>query len=73
MFEVDMTQGNGLKMKKMIKRYLEKWFKPHDPMKDVDHNIWVYPSHKSCVKHNMGQVKPEQMPPLMVRKAAWRR
>jgi len=57
----------------MIKRLLEKWFKPHDPMEDVDHNIWVYPSHKSCVKHNMSQVKPEQMPPLMVRKAAWRR
>ncbi|MFZ9023592.1 MAG: hypothetical protein ACO21J_04150 [Anaerohalosphaeraceae bacterium] len=57
----------------MIKRLIEKWFKPHDPMKDVDHNIWVYPSHRSCVKHNMGQVKPEQMPPLMVRKAAWRR
>ena len=57
----------------MIKKLLKKWFKPADPIMDVDHDIWLYPSQNSCVKHNMSQVKPEQMPPLMVRKAAWRR
>jgi len=73
MFQVDMTKEIISKRYVMIKRLLKKWFRPHDPMKDIDHNIWVYPSHRSCVKHNMSQVKPEQMPPLMVRKAPWRR
>ena len=59
----------SIRFKDMFKRLIEKLFKPHDPMEDVDYNIWIYPSHKSCVKHNMSQVKPEQMPPLMVRKA----
>jgi hypothetical protein len=57
----------------MLKKMLAKWFKPHDPRKELDYNIWVYPSDKSCVKHNMSQVPPEQMPPLMVRRPAWRR
>jgi hypothetical protein len=57
----------------MIKKILKKWFGLYHPAEDIDHKMWVYPSHKSCVKHNMSQVKPEKMPPLMVRKAAWRR
>jgi len=32
-----------------------------------------FPSDRSCVKSNMKSVDPAQMPPLMVRKAAWRR
>ncbi len=32
-----------------------------------------YPSSKSCVQHDMSNVRPHQLPPLMVRKAAWRR
>jgi hypothetical protein len=38
-----------------------------------DHQIKWYPSSKSCVRHDMSHVRPQQMPPLMVRKAAWRR
>lgn len=57
----------------MIKKWLKKWFQPQHPIEDVEHKIWMYPSHKSCVKHNMSQVKPEHLPPLMVRKPAWRR
>jgi hypothetical protein len=33
----------------------------------------LYPSNRSCVKKNMRHVRPQQLPPLMVRKAAWRR
>ena len=36
-------------------------------------DIRVYPSQRSCVRLNMNHVKPEHLPPLMVRKAAWRR
>jgi len=32
-----------------------------------------YPNSRSCVNTGGNKVKPEQMPPLMVRKAAWRR
>ena len=32
-----------------------------------------YPSNRSCIKQDMTHVRPQQMPPLMVRKAAWRR
>ncbi|MCD4831130.1 MAG: hypothetical protein K8R02_04890 [Anaerohalosphaeraceae bacterium] len=32
-----------------------------------------YPSNRSCVKADMNNSTPSQMPPLMVRKAAWRR
>ena len=35
--------------------------------------IRVYPSQRSCIRLNMNHVKPEQLPPLIVRKAAWRR
>jgi hypothetical protein len=39
----------------------------------TDYNIKWYPSSSSCVRRNMSDVSPQQMPPLMVRKAAWRR
>jgi len=41
--------------------------------KVTDYKVKWYPSNRSCVKHNMSNVSPQQMPPLMVRKAAWRR
>lgn len=53
--------------------WIKKYFTPDQPWKHVKHEIRIYPSQRSCVKSNMSQVKPEQMPPLMVRKAAWRR
>ncbi len=53
-------------------RFLKKYLTPTEPWKDVRHDIHIYPSQRSCVKPNMTQVKPEHMPPLMVRKAAWR-
>ncbi len=56
-----------------IAQLLEKWFVPEYPSKDMDHSIRVYPSPRSCIKNNMSQVRPEQMPPLMVRKASWRK
>lgn len=57
----------------MLFRWLKKWLNPLEPWRDVRRDIRVYPCQRSCVKSNMSQVKPEQMPPLMVRKAAWRR
>jgi len=33
----------------------------------------VYPSQRSCIKPDMRHVRPQQLPPLMVRKPAWRR
>ncbi|MBN1805408.1 MAG: hypothetical protein JW837_09170 [Sedimentisphaerales bacterium] len=32
-----------------------------------------YPSSRSCVSSGKRKVKAQQMPPLMVRKAEWRR
>jgi len=36
-------------------------------------NIQWYPSNRSCVTTTGRKGKPQQMPPLMVRKAEWRR
>ncbi|MHC4123116.1 MAG: hypothetical protein ACYSSI_06030 [Planctomycetota bacterium] len=36
-------------------------------------NIQWYPGNKSCVSAGNGKAQPQQMPPLMVRKAQWRR
>jgi hypothetical protein len=36
-------------------------------------NVRWYPSNRSCVNPGNRRVKPQQMPPLMVRKAEWRR
>jgi hypothetical protein len=47
---------------------------PQPPLMDeLMPDIRVYPSQRSCIRLNMNHVKPEQLPPLMVRKAAWRR
>jgi hypothetical protein len=54
---------------RMMKRVPNK--KPPWPI--LNYTIRVYPSSLGCVKPNMNRVKPEQMPPLMVRKAGWRR
>ncbi|MBN2211041.1 MAG: hypothetical protein JW709_06555 [Sedimentisphaerales bacterium] len=42
-------------------------------MEELMPEIRIYPSQRSCIRTNMNHVKPEQLPPLMVRKAAWRR
>lgn len=41
-------------------------------LEEIKTEIRVYPSQRSCIRLNMNHVKPEQLPPLMVRKAAWR-
>lgn len=56
-----------------MKQIINKLMNPAKPWMDVDHSVRVYPSLRSCIKANMSHVKPEQMPPLMVRKPAWRR
>ncbi len=33
----------------------------------------LFPNTRSCVRKDMTRVSPQQMPPLMVRKAAWRK
>jgi len=35
--------------------------------------ICWYPSSRSCIDPGNRKVSPQQMPPLMVRKAEWRR
>lgn len=57
----------------MIRKILKKILTVEQPWNDIQHTIRVFPSGRSCVKNNMQHVRPEQMPPLMVRKAAWRR
>lgn|GEM_PF-328753 len=63
---------NGDKSDKMFKRP-KKQKKLPPLMEELIPEIRVYPSQQSCVRLNMNHVKPEQLPPLMVRKAAWRR
>ncbi|MCX5635082.1 MAG: hypothetical protein NTW55_04480 [Planctomycetota bacterium] len=43
------------------------------PLKTGVYNIRWYPSSRSCVSTSSRGAKPQQMPPLMVRKAEWRR
>jgi hypothetical protein len=43
------------------------------PFKAQLFSIRWYPSNRSCVSSGSQSVKPQQMPPLMVRKAEWRR
>jgi hypothetical protein len=33
----------------------------------------LFPNVHGCVRKDMSRVSPQQMPPLMVRKAAWRK
>ena len=53
--------------------WLKKLLKYEHQWKLTNHNVAVYPNNKSCVKQDMSRVAPQQMPPLMVRKAAWRK
>lgn len=57
----------------MLGKLINKLFRVERPWANVQPTIRIFPSSRSCVKHNMQHVRPEQMPPLMVRKAAWRR
>ena len=43
------------------------------PLKPELFTIRWYPSERSCVNPGNRKIKPQQMPPLMVRKAEWRR
>jgi hypothetical protein len=43
------------------------------PLNIEPFNIRWYPSSRSCIKPGSRKIKPHQMPPLMVRKAEWRR
>ena len=43
------------------------------PLKPELFTIQWYPSSRSCVRTGGAKVNPQQMPPLMVRKAEWRR
>ena len=53
--------------------WLKKLFKYEHEWNLTDHEVAVYPNSKSCIKQDMSRVAPQQMPPLMVRKAAWRK
>ncbi|NLK40475.1 MAG: hypothetical protein GX298_00275 [Planctomycetes bacterium] len=57
----------------MFKRHKKQYPKLPPLAEELIPEIRVYPSQHSCVRLNMNHVKPEQLPPLMVRKAAWRR
>jgi hypothetical protein len=50
--------------------WLKKLFTRQKLEKD---DLRLYPNTRSCVRPDMGSVPPQQMPPLMVRKAAWRK
>jgi hypothetical protein len=43
------------------------------PLKPALFTICWYPSSRSCIDPGNRKVSPQQMPPLMVRKAEWRR
>lgn len=43
------------------------------PLKPDLFIIRWFPNSRSCVKTHGQKVKPQQMPPLMVRKPEWRR
>ena len=57
----------------MIGKHLKKLVQPVEPWDNIRRDIRFYPCRQSCIKNNMNRVRPELMPPLMVRKAAWRR
>ncbi|MCD6393624.1 MAG: hypothetical protein J7M40_08955 [Planctomycetes bacterium] len=59
----DVIMFDRLKRKKKFRR---NW-------KVREYSIDVYPSSRSCIRRDMSHVRPQQLPPLMVRKAAWRR
>ena len=53
---------------------IAKWIKTcmNQPKLPIDALKW-YPSNNGCVRKDMTQVRPSQLPPLMVRKPAWRK
>ena len=57
----------------MIIRIVKNLLQPAEPWRHIRPDLRIYPCRHSCIKSNMSRVNPEQMPPLMVRKAAWRR
>jgi hypothetical protein len=58
---------------KRITTMFAKLRKNRLPLKPKLFTIRWYPSSRSCVNPGSRKVKPQQMPPLMVRKAEWRR
>jgi hypothetical protein len=52
---------------------LAKLKKDKLPLKPALFTIAWYPSNRSCIDPGNRKVSPQQMPPLMVRKAEWRR
>ncbi len=56
----------------MFRRSKKNTMPPLALLEELKPDIRVYPSQRSCVRANMNHVRPEQLPPLMVRKAAWR-
>jgi hypothetical protein len=51
-----------------------KWFKKLRIRRLLEKDdLRLYPNARSCVRKDMGRVPLQQMPPLMVRKAAWRK
>jgi hypothetical protein len=50
--------------------WLKKLFTRQKPEQD---DLRLYPNTRSCVRSDMSSVQPQQMPPLMVRKASWRK
>jgi hypothetical protein len=51
-----------------------RWLKKLTEKKELPGgDLKLYPSGRSCIRKNMTCVSPGQMPPLMVRKPAWRR
>jgi hypothetical protein len=51
-----------------------KWLKKRkSPWKVLEIDVKIYPSPRGCIRDKMDTLKPEQLPPRMVRKAAWRR
>jgi hypothetical protein len=55
--------------------FLARWLKQFRIKRLVAQDgPWLFPNLRSCVRKDMtSRVSPQQMPPLMVRKAAWRR
>ncbi|MEJ2704121.1 MAG: hypothetical protein P8Z79_16930 [Sedimentisphaerales bacterium] len=50
-----------------------RWKKTRLSLKPTLFTLCWYPSSRSCVDPAKRKVSPQQMPPLMVRKAEWRR
>jgi len=58
---------------KRLRTMFDKLKKNKFLLKPTLFTIHWYPSNRSCVNSGSQKLKPQQMPPLMVRKAEWRR